>query len=150
MSATRRAGGPPRPVPSAPETIRRRSRAEPPAAGRALVFLAGLEIMASIGVHPHEHGRTQRVLVDVELDLGSLPPPAEDRLAETVDYEAIARGIEAIARGGHVQLVETLAERIAAWCLVDPRVRSARVRIEKPEALPNARAAGCEVLRARG
>ncbi|MCG8441271.1 MAG: dihydroneopterin aldolase [Caulobacterales bacterium] len=114
------------------------------------VSIRQLEVMASIGVHPHEQGRTQRVLVDVELDLAASAPPREDRIAETVDYESIARAVEALARRGHVQLVETLADAIAAWCLEDdPRVRRARVRVEKPEALRNAAAAGCEITRER-
>lgn len=150
MSGTRRIAGTPRPLPSRPETIRTRANPAPPSSlGRARVFIQGLDVMASIGVHPHEHDREQRIIVDVTLDLGELPPPRNDRLGETVDYQAVARQVEAFARDGHVQLVETLAERIAAWCLEDPRVIAATVRVAKPEALENAFAAGCEITRSR-
>ncbi|HOF88075.1 MAG TPA: dihydroneopterin aldolase [Armatimonadota bacterium] len=46
-------------------------------------------------------------------------------------------------------LVEALAERIAALCLDDPRVRRARVRVEKPGALRFARSVGVEITRER-
>ena len=57
--------------------------------------------------------------------------------------------VDAIIAEGHVNLVETLAERIAAACLKDRRVMAARVRIEKPEIIPNARSVGVEIERAR-
>ncbi len=138
----------PRPMPARPETIRTRAQREASRRG-TLVFLRGLQVDASIGVHPHEHESRQLILVDVELDLGPLPPPRDDRLAETVDYQRLAAAVTAMAREGHVQLVETLAHRIAEWCLTDARVRGARVRIEKPAALAHAAAAGCDVTRRR-
>lgn len=142
---------PPRPLPMRPETIRTRARREAEAAEKAAetrrtkIFLEGLEIMASIGIYPHERETRQRILIDVELDLAGAPAPTDDRIAEVVDYEAVAKRIEGMARDGHVQLVETLAERILAWCLTDDRVVKARVRVAKPEALTNAHAAGCQV-----
>lgn len=152
MSGSRRAPHTPRPMPMRPETIRTRARAAAQAqraAGASLVFIRGLEVLASIGVHPHERETRQRVVIDVALDLGDIAPPSQDRLAETVDYQAVAKAVEDLAREGHVQLVETLAERIAAWCLTDARVREVRVRVEKPEALTNAEGVGCEIIRAR-
>jgi dihydroneopterin aldolase len=109
------------------------------------VFIEGLEVSASIGVHPHEYETRQHILVDVALDMTGSPLPKQDRLAETADYEALAKAIEEIAREGHVQLVETLAERIARTALRDSRVVRACVRVAKPAALSNARGVGCEV-----
>jgi len=50
---------------------------------------------------------------------------------------------------GHVNLVETLAERIAGDCLADARVAAVRVRIEKPDVIANAQAVGVEIVRTR-
>jgi dihydroneopterin aldolase len=129
-----------------PEAYRPRTR-PPEAASKPAwkVFIDTLQVSASIGVHPHEHETRQMIIVDVELDMGATPTPKHDRLNETADYEAITKAIEGMADEGHVQLVETLAERIARWCLKDSRVLKARVRVAKPAALPNARAVGCEV-----
>lgn len=114
------------------------------------IFVRGLQIQASIGVHPHEYEETQPVIIDIELDMGDMPAPQHDRLHETLDYGLVAEKAEEIALQAHVQLVETLADRIAAWALsVDPRVQACAVRIAKPQALLKAEAAGVEVIRRR-
>jgi dihydroneopterin aldolase len=119
-----------------------------PARRKALkVFVRALRIDAFIGVHAHERGRAQPLVVDVELELGE---GRIERLADTVNYETVVERARAIAASGHVDLVEEYAERLAAGCLDDPRVLSVRVRVEKPEALGGAEAAGCEVVFARG
>lgn len=114
------------------------------------IFVRGLLIQASIGVHPHEHEQTQPVIIDVELDMGDMALPEEDRLHETLDYALVADAAERIAMETHVQLVETLAERIADWALaVDDRVQRVAVSIAKPQALLKADAAGVEIVKTR-
>ncbi len=114
------------------------------------IFVRGLLVQASIGVHPHEHEETQPVIIDVELDMGDMALPQQDRLNETLDYAIVAEKAEEIALEAHVQLVETLAGRIADWALAtDPRVQACAVRIAKPQALLKADAAGVEVIRRR-
>lgn len=112
------------------------------------VFVTGLKVQAEIGVYRHEIGRVQPLIVDVELDV---PTDASDRLAHTVNYEAILQAAQDVAGEGHIALVETFAHRLAGRCLEDPRVSRARVRVEKPLALaPDAVAAGVEVTLGRG
>lgn len=112
------------------------------------VFVTGVKVQAEIGVYRHEIGRVQPLIVDVELDV---PTDASDRLADTFNYEAILQAAQDLAAGGHVDLVETFAHRLADRCLADPRVTRARVRIEKPLALaPHATAAGVEIVVGRG
>lgn len=110
------------------------------------VFVRGLKLEAGIGVHDHEQGRLQTLVIDVTLNLDPAPV---DRLADTINYEAVAEAARAIVAEGHVGLVETFAERLAAACLNDKRVQRCAVRIEKPGALDGAAAAGCEVVLAR-
>lgn len=110
------------------------------------VMVRGLEVQAAIGVHAHEHGRLQPLVVDVELDLGAGPI---HRLSDTLDYEGVARVARELAGGEHIALVETFAERVALACLADPRVQAVKVRVEKPGAIPGAAAAGCEVAYSR-
>ncbi len=115
------------------------------------VFIRNLVLAAHIGVYPHEHGGTQRVCVN--LDLGVDDDPAQDgidRLDRVVSYEPIAQSIRTLVSEGHVRLVETLAERIAAMALTDPRVALARVRVEKLDVFADAASAGVEVVRTRG
>ena len=110
------------------------------------IFVTGLEIQASIGIHPHEYESTQPIIVDVELDLGAMPAPDADRIHETFDYSLVADKVVEMAEEAHVQLVETLAHRIARWALdSDARILACHVKIAKPHALINAKAAGVEV-----
>lgn len=119
-----------------------------PRAVMSKVFVTGLKVEAEIGAYAHEVGRRQPLIVDVELDA---PVAGAVRLSQTVNYEKIVKAAKAIAAEGHVELVETFAERLARACLSDPRVTRARVRVEKPLALaPDAAAAGVEVTLVRG
>ena len=113
------------------------------------IFVEGLLIDASIGVHPHEHESRQPVLIDIHVALDDIAPE-DDRLHETLDYAQVADAAERMALEAHVQLVETLAARIIAWTLdADPRVANVRVRIRKPQALLKADAAGVVMERGR-
>jgi len=112
------------------------------------VFVTGVKVEAEIGVYAHEQGRTQPLVIDVELDA---PAAGAEHLADTVNYETIVDAARVIAASGHIGLVETFAERLAHACLADPRVSRARVRVEKPQALaPHAAAAGVEIVAVRG
>jgi dihydroneopterin aldolase len=112
------------------------------------VFVTGLKVQAEIGVYRHEIGRVQPLVVDVELDV---PTAGSHRLSETLNYETILSAARDIAGQGHIELVETFAERLARACLADPRVTRARVRVEKPLALaPDAVGAGVEITLVRG
>ena len=111
------------------------------------VFIRNLELLVRIGVHGHEQGMPQPVRFNVSLwtDLRA----EDDRLEQAIDYEAVVGKIRAIVAAGHINLAETLAERIASACLEDARVKKAQVCVEKLHALPGAEAAGVEILRAR-
>ena len=111
------------------------------------VFVTGIKIDAQIGVYKHEMGQAQPLVVDVELDV---PTAGAEKLADTLNYETVVAAARDVAAEGHIQLVETFAERLARACLVDPRVTRARVRVEKPLALaPTALAAGVEIVMVR-
>ncbi len=117
-------------------------------AERALrhVFIRDLVLHASIGVHPHEHARRQRVRVNLDLAVTD-DGPGLDQLACVVDYEAVASRVRGVVEAGHVRLAETLAERLAEVCLADSRVKLARVRVEKLDIFPDAESAGVEIER---
>ena len=120
--------------------------AEAPRREGLSVFVRGLRVEAGIGVHDHELGRLQFLVIDVTLELAPIPV---EQLGDTINYETVAEAARAIVAEGHVGLVETFAERLALACLEDGRVRRCTVRIEKPGALDGAAAAGCAVVLAR-
>jgi len=121
------------------------------------VFLRDMVLQARIGVHPPEHEATQRVRINVDLGVEddgaralSRTGVGRDELTRVVDYEQIANSVRRIVASGHVRLAETLAERIAETCLMDPRVRVARIRVEKLDVFPDSASAGVEIERRRG
>ena len=112
------------------------------------VFLRDMVLQASIGWYPHEHGITQRVRINIDMGVEDDADPSED-LSRVVSYETVAVAARAIVAAGHIKLVETLAERLAAACLADPRVLQAHVQVEKLDVFPDAAAAGVAILRRR-
>ncbi len=125
-------------------------------AARALrhVFVRDMVLSARIGVYPHEHAAVQRVRVNVDMGVEddgardvSRAAVGRDELARIVSYERVAVEVRRIVGAGHVNLVETLAERIAEACLADRRVLVARIRVEKLDVFPDAASAGVEIER---
>jgi 7,8-dihydroneopterin aldolase/epimerase/oxygenase len=113
------------------------------------VFVRDLDLMALIGIYDHEKIKPQRIVVNVDLSVEEARGPMSDEIDHVVSYEIVVKKIETIVAAGHVNLVETLAEKFAEACLRDKRVLAARVRIEKPDIIPNARSVGVEIERGR-
>ena len=113
------------------------------------ILIRDLMITASIGVHAHEHLAPQRVCVNVDLKVRIRSSDAEDDIVNVISYEDLITGIKEIVAGGHINLVESLAEEIATLCLRDERAVSVTVRIEKPDIEPDAAGVGIEIERQR-
>jgi dihydroneopterin aldolase len=118
------------------------------------VFLRDMVLLASVGVHGFEHAARQRIRINVDLavvDDGALAQsraaPMRDELVRVVDYEVVADRIRALVNGGHVRLLETLAERMAEACLEDGRVRIVRIRLEKLDIFSDTASVGVEIER---
>ncbi len=113
------------------------------------VRVRDLLIPCSIGIHDHERRRTQRVRINIELDVADPGPFSTEDFAQVLNYETIVSGVRAIADAGHIELVETLAERIAAMCLADPRSVSVTIGVEKLDAYSEAESVGVSIVRER-
>ncbi|MGA7268272.1 MAG: dihydroneopterin aldolase [Aestuariivirga sp.] len=113
------------------------------------VFVRDLDLMASIGIYATEKVKPQRIVVNIDLSVHEGEGPNDDDIGHVVSYEIVVKKVEAILAEGHINLVETLCEKIAAACLKDRRVMAARVRVEKPDIIPNARSVGVEIERTR-
>ena len=119
------------------------------AAGLRHVFVRDLEVMATLGIYEVEKLAPQRVIVSIDLSVLEGKEAVADDISNVVSYEIVVKKVEAIIAQGHINLVETLAELIATSCLRDKRVVAAKVRIEKPDIIPNARSVGIEIERVR-
>ena len=118
------------------------------ARGLRHVFVNRLAVEASIGIHPHERENKQTIWLTI--DAGVLEDSATpEAIGDVVCYEDICKIATALATDGHIDLVETLAERIADRLMEDPRLVQIRVQIEKPQAIAQAASVGIAISRLR-
>jgi len=98
------------------------------------ISLRGLRVFARHGVHDAERREGQEFVIDAVLCLDTRPAAAADDLARTVDYGALTDRLAAAAGDPPVQLIETLAQRLAALCLSEPAVEEVEITVHKPHA----------------
>ena len=116
------------------------------------IVLANLQLSARHGVHAEEKTTAQRFEVDVELELGLGPAGRSDDLSRTIDYGQVARVVAGVLGGPPVDLIETLAERIASEALARfAAAHAVTVRIRKPDVrlVAPLGSAGVEIRRTR-
>jgi dihydroneopterin aldolase len=113
------------------------------------IRVEGLSLFAHVGVYPHERLMRQRILVDLELETDLSIAGRSDRIEDTFDYDVAAEVARGVALSGHHQLIESIAELVAEGLLARFAGRGAtvRVRVTKPNALPDARAVAVEITR---
>ncbi|GAB3854069.1 dihydroneopterin aldolase [Nocardioides maradonensis] len=99
-----------------------------------VLSVVGIECWGHHGVFDHERRDGQRFVIDLALAVDTRPAAASDDLRDTVDYGSLVAEVADAVGRDPVDLIETLAERIATVCLRDRRVEWARVTIHKPDA----------------
>jgi dihydroneopterin aldolase len=104
-----------------------------------MITLTGLRAYGHHGVYEFERSTGQEFVVDVGLELDLGPAVGTDDVADTVHYGDLADALVDVVRGEPVNLLESLADRLLAVCLADPRVARATVSVHKPQApIPHA------------
>lgn len=112
--------------------------------------LQGLRVDCIVGIHPHERETRQSVLLDIEMDNDFAAAAAADAIGGAVDYAGTASLVTELAVRREFQLIETMAEEMAAMLLARfATVRRVRIEIRKPAAVPAAECAFVRVERAR-
>lgn len=103
------------------------------------ITLTGLRARGHHGVYDFERVKGQEFVVDVALELDLDRAAATDYVADTVHYGQLADRLVEIVEGEPVNLIETLADRLARACLDDRRVTAVTVTVHKPQApIPHA------------
>ncbi|MGL4757357.1 MAG: dihydroneopterin aldolase [Aeromonadaceae bacterium] len=112
------------------------------------VFVSGLEVMCTIGAYDWEKGIQQKLIFDLEMAFDNRPAAACDDLALALDYARVSQSVITLVQSAPHELVETVAERVAALILRDFAVPRVKVRVTKPHAVLAARGGvGVEIIR---
>ena len=112
--------------------------------------LKGLHLDCIVGIYEHERTKTQPILVDVELDYDFAAAARSDAIADAVDYDRVVAAITELAHQRAFQLIETMAEETAAMLLGRlSQVRTVRIEVRKPDAVPAAAYSFARVERSR-
>ena len=98
------------------------------------IAIHGLRARGHHGVYAFERERGQMFRVDAVLELHTVAAAAGDDLAKTVNYAELAHELYAVVTGEPVNLIETLASRLAAVCLANPLVDAVEITVHKPQA----------------
>jgi dihydroneopterin aldolase len=98
------------------------------------ITLRGLRAFGYHGVLDQERETGQPFLIDAVLAVDTRFAAASDDLADTVDYATLAQRLVAIVEADPVELIETLAQRLADACLENERVAAVEITVHKPEA----------------
>ncbi len=94
----------------------------------------GIECRGHHGVFDFEKREGQIFVVDLTLGLDTRPAAASDDLKDTVDYGSLVGAVKRATESDPVDLIETVAQRIADVCLADDRVHWVEVTLHKPDA----------------
>ena len=113
------------------------------------IFLKNLQLQARIGVYAHEKQAPQPISLDISLSFDCSRASHTDQLSDTLDYAQLASQLAADCLAQHIDLVETLAERLAKRCLEDPRVQAVTLSLGKPNAMKNCDSVGVCITRQR-
>lgn len=101
---------------------------------RDRIELRGLRARGHHGVFDFERREGQDFVVDAVLYLDTAPAAASDDVGDTVHYGLLADRLVEVVTGEPVNLIETLAERLAGVCMAEPLVEGVELTVHKPSA----------------
>ena len=113
------------------------------------VLIKDFLINEIIGIHKHEKIKKQKIIFNIVIDVNQNTLPDENDLSSVVDYEKITNKLENLAKNKNYNFLESLAEDSFREIFKDKRINSVKIKIEKPDAISNAKSVGVEVFKSR-
>lgn len=111
------------------------------------VFIEGLAVDATIGVFDWERRIKQRLLIDLEMAWDIKAAAKSDQLEHTLDYKAVSDRVAELVSSSQYELIESLAEEIAAALRKEFSIAWLRLRLSKPGAVVAAKNVGLLIER---
>ena len=102
-----------------------------------------------IGIHKHEKIKKQKILFNIIIDVNQNTIPDESNLDSIIDYEKITNKLSKLTRSKNYNFLESLAEDSFKEIFEDKRINSVKIKIEKPDAIANAKSVGVEIFKSR-
>ena len=113
------------------------------------VLIKDFIIREIIGIHKHEKINKQKIIFNIIIDVNQDTLPDENNLSSIVDYEKIVNKLKKLAKSKKYNFLESLVEDSFKEIFEDKRINSVKIKIEKPDAIPNAKSVGIEVFKSR-
>ena len=111
------------------------------------ILINDLTLDAFIGIHDFEKKKKQKIAISLALDVNDNISGIEHKIENFVSYEHIVADIKSILKSGHIDLLETLGEKIVDLCFTDERVMTIKLKLEKLEVFKETRSVGIEIFR---
>ena len=111
------------------------------------ILINQLILDAFIGIHDFEKKKKQKIAISLSLDVNDNISGIEHKIENFVSYEHIVTDIKSILKKGHIDLLETLGEKIVDLCFKDERVMTIKLKLEKLEVFKETSSVGIEIFR---
>ena len=111
----------------------------------AVIRINDLKVRTLIGAYSWERVNKQELVINIAIEYDASKAYLSDKLIDALNYESVAaKAIKITERSRHI-LLEKLASKLLAGIMADRRVRAAHVRVDKPQAVPQARCVSFEL-----
>ena len=111
------------------------------------ILIRQLKIDAIIGIHDWEKQQTQPLLFDMDLSFDCHPAACSDDIKDALDYFEVCRQVTEYVASSSFELIETLAEQVAALVLQRFSCKKIKLTLFKPEAIANTQSVGIRIIR---
>ncbi len=111
----------------------------------AIIYIQDLKLRALIGTHPWERKNKQDIVANITIEYDATRASQSDRLKDALDYEALVKRITQMVEKSKDYLLEKLAARILDLLKKDRQIQGARVCLDKPHAIAEAKSVGLEL-----
>lgn len=114
-----------------------------------IVFIKQLQVISKIGVYGWEKGVQQKLYFDLEMAFDNKPAADSDDINIALNYFSVSERVNQFAQQNQFELIETMAERVAALIMEEFSVTWIKLTLHKPGALANAQSLGVQIERGR-
>ena len=114
-----------------------------------VVFVTGLECETIVGVYEFERHAPRPLLIDLEMPWNNRPAGQSDNLELALNYDAVSQTVRRVIAAQQPELIETLAESVAAELLREYSLDWVTLTLHKPQAVDGTRSLGVRITRHR-